>query len=224
MAFKSKIAKIITVISIIAALLLLASCTGNGGALTRTSFTVDRSSIKTAYLIGEEIDFSGIKATAKYSDASLNKVYTYNELTITYADDITATVGEKEITVSFDDPNLLDKAVTTVKITVTEEPVLPDDQVLVVTQFEKPLSITAFESANANAGKTAYGASSFAGEFAIGNQTYVIGNENEFDGTSASGKNCVDEETPNDDASVIWGRVEVTASGEERTDICVRKW
>ena len=180
MAFKSKIAKIITVISIIVALLLLASCTGNGGALTRTSFTVDRSSIKTAYLIGEEIDFSGIKATAKYSDASLNKVYTYNDLTITYADDITATVGEKEITVSFDDPNLLDKAVTTVKITVTEEPVLPDDQVLVVTQFEKPLSITAFESANANAGKTAYGASSFAGEFAIGNQTYVIGNENEF--------------------------------------------
>ena len=80
MLFKSKIAKIITVISIIAALLLLASCTGNGGALTRTSFTVDRSSIKTAYLIGEEIDFSGIKATAKYSDANLTKVYTFEEL------------------------------------------------------------------------------------------------------------------------------------------------
>ena len=180
MAFKSKIAKIITVISIIAALLLLASCSGNGGALARTSFTVDRSSVKTAYLIGEEIDFSGIKATAKYSDAALNKVYTYDELTITYADDITATVGEKEVTVSFDDPNLLDKAVTTVKITVTEEPVLPEDQTLIVTQFEKPVSITAFESANAAAGKTAYGSSSFAGEFAIGNQTYVIGNENEF--------------------------------------------
>ena len=180
MTSRKNFAKILTAISLVVSLLLLASCFGNGGALTRTSFTVDRSSIKTYYLIGEEIDFSGIKATAKYSDAALNKVYTYDELTITYADDITATVGEKEVTVSFDDPNLLDKAVTTVKITVTEEPEIPEDEILTVVQFDKPLSILAFESANANAGKNAYGSSSFASEFAVGNQIYIIGNENEF--------------------------------------------
>ena len=184
MTFRRNFAKILTVILLVASLLLLASCFNNGGALTLTSFTVDRSSIKTAYLIDEEIDFSGIKATAKYSDETLNKVYTYDELTITYADDITATAGEKEVSVSFDDPNLLVKQEVKVKITVTEEPVVvpPEEkpETLIVTQFEKPLDITAFESANAAAGKTAYGAPSFAGEFALGNQIYVIGNENEF--------------------------------------------
>lgn len=183
MTFRRNFAKILTVILLVASLLLLASCFNNGGALTLTSFTVDRSSIKTAYLIDEEIDFSGIKATAKYSDETLNKVYTYDELTITYADDITATAGEKEVSVSFDDPNLLVKQEVKVKITVTAEPVVPPEEepeTLIVTQFEKPLGITAFESANDAAGKTAYGAPSFAGEFALGNQIYVIGNENEF--------------------------------------------
>ena len=183
MTFRRNFAKILTVILLVASLLLLASCFNNGGALTLTSFTVDRSSIKTAYLIDEEIDFSGIKATAKYSDETLNKVYTYDELTITYADDITATAGEKEVSVSFDDPNLLVKQEVKVKITVTAEPVVPPEEkpeTLIVTQFEKPLSITAFESANAAAGTTAYGTPGFAGQFALGNQTYVIGNENEF--------------------------------------------
>ena len=70
MTSRKNFAKILTAISLVVSLLLFASCFGSGGALTRTSFTVDRSSIKTNYLIGEEIDFSGIKATAKYSDAA----------------------------------------------------------------------------------------------------------------------------------------------------------
>ena len=189
MTLRRNFAKIFTAILLIASLLLLSSCIiiNNGGSLRLASFTVDRSSVKTAYLIGEEIDFSGIKATAKYSDETLNKIYTYDELTITYAEDITATVGEKEVTVSFEDPHLNVTQEAKVKITVTEEPVVtpPDGgdeepETLIVAQFEKPLTITAFESANAAAGKTAYGATGFAGEFALGNQIYVIGNENEF--------------------------------------------
>ena len=115
---------------LIAALLTLAmmfafvSCDlfKGSGSLELTSFIVDPTSVKTEYVIGEDIDFSGIKATAKYSDETLNKVYTFAELTITYADDITATAGTKTVTVSFMDPNLNVKQEATVTITVSAAP------------------------------------------------------------------------------------------------------
>ncbi len=169
--------RIIAVIAVLAmTLTTFAACSGS---LKLKSFTVDRTSIKTTYLVGEEIDFSGIKATANYSDESLNKTYTYDDLTITYADDITATAGEKEVSVSFDDPNLNVKQEVKVKITVITEGA-PDGESLIAVQFEKPQSMTQFDSSNTDAGKLAYGESGFFGQFALGNQTYVIGNENEF--------------------------------------------
>ena len=173
--------KLITVVAILATALSLASCGlfNKGGSLKLESFTVDKTSVKTNYLIGEEIDFSGIKATAKYSDESLNKVYTYDELTITYAEDITATVGDKEVTVSFDDPHLNVKQETKVQIKVTEEPIVSTDPQLVV-GFEKPDSLTSFDNNNRGAGKSKYGDAAFPGEFAKGGKTYVIGNANAF--------------------------------------------
>ncbi len=173
--------KLITVVAILAMALSLASCGlfNKGGSLKLESFTVDKTSVKTNYLIGEEIDFSGIKATAKYSDESLNKVYTYDELTITYAEDITATVGDKEVYVSFDDPHLNVKQETKVQIKVTEEPIVSADP-QIVTQFEQPDSLTSFNSNNTGAGKSQYGDAAFSGEFAKGGKTYVVGNANAF--------------------------------------------
>ena len=72
------LSKLIAVAAVFAMVLSFASCFS--GALKLESFTVDRSSVKTNYLVGEEVDFSGIKAVAKYSDPSLNKTYTYDEL------------------------------------------------------------------------------------------------------------------------------------------------
>ena len=92
-----KFSKILLVAVAVSLVLALASCKLLGGSLTLKSFTVDRSTVKTVYIVGEEIDFSGIKATATYSDESLNKVYTFDELTITYDDDITATPGQKTV-------------------------------------------------------------------------------------------------------------------------------
>ncbi len=174
--------KALTVVAILAMVLSFASCgLFGGGALKLDSFTVDRSSVKTNYLIGEEIDFSGIKATVKYNDESLNKVYTYDELTITYDKDITATVGDKEVTVSFDDPHLNVKQETKVAIKVTSEPIVDDTtDPQIVVQFEKPVDLNSFDSDNENAGKSKPTDESFSGEFAVGNQTYVIGNENAF--------------------------------------------
>ena len=82
------LAKILSMILVLSMLVLtVASCGLFKGSLELVSFTVDRSSVKTAYYLGEKIDFSGIKAYVKYSDSSLDKEYTYSELTITYAPD-----------------------------------------------------------------------------------------------------------------------------------------
>ena len=116
------LAKIISLALVICMLFSMASCNLLKGKLELKSFTVDRSSIKTAYYIGEKINFTDIRAYAKYSDSSLDKEYTYSELTITYAPDITATEGQKEVKVSFQDPNLNTEVSATVLITVTEDP------------------------------------------------------------------------------------------------------
>ena len=172
--------KFIAFVAALAMVFTLAACDFLlKGTLKLESFTVDRSSVKTNYLVGEEIDFSGIKATATYSDKSLNKVYTFNELTITYAQDITATVGEKEVKVSFMDPHLNVKQEAVVTIKVTDENSGTSD-VSIAVQFEKPDSLVSFDSANNVNTELKYGDAGFAGEFAVGNKTYVVGNENAF--------------------------------------------
>ena len=116
-----KNAKLIALILSVLVLFTLASC-NFGGSLKMTAFTVDRSSVKTVYYIGEEIDFSGIRATVQYSDKALNVEYTAKDLTVTYDPDITASVGTKTVTVSFMDPHLNIKQQAQVQITVKEDP------------------------------------------------------------------------------------------------------
>ena len=118
----SKFTKLILIALTACLVFALASCQLFVGSLELKSFTVDRSTVKTVYIVGDEIDFSGIRATAIYSDENLNKVYTFDELTITYPDDITATPGQKSVKVSFLDPNLNVTQETSVQITVNEDP------------------------------------------------------------------------------------------------------
>ncbi|MBO5930927.1 MAG: hypothetical protein J6Q70_01670 [Clostridia bacterium] len=174
-----KFLKLIALVATVAMVLSFAACSLFQTKLELKSFTVDRSSVKTNYLIGEEIDFSGIKATAKYSDENLNKVYTYSELTITYDEDITATEGDKEVTVSFNDPHL--NVVQTAKVTVkvTAEPIVEPEFAIAV-QFERPESLNQFNGANVIDPNLTYKDASFAGQFAVGEKTYIIGNENAF--------------------------------------------
>ena len=57
--------------------------------------------------------------------------------------------------------------------------------------------------------------------YAIGGEGYAywIGNENEFDGTSLSGRNLLDYNSTTDNSDLIWGRVEITAKGEATTQM-----
>ena len=116
------LAKIMTVALILCLVFSFAACKMFKGSLKLEAFVVDRSTIKTVYYIGEEIDFTGIKATVRYSDESLNTVYTYGDLTIEYDADITATEGTKQVRVSFMDPHLNVTQETFVQITVREDP------------------------------------------------------------------------------------------------------
>ena len=174
-----KILKLMALVATLAIVFSLAACDLFKSKLKLESFTVDRSSVKTNYLVGEAIDFSNIKATAKYSDHTLNKVYSFSELTITYAEDITATAGDKEVTVSFMDPHLNVKQETKVAIKVTAEPVV-GPELSVAVQFEKPAALTSFDGANNVNTALKYGDDGFASEFAVGGKTYVIGNESVF--------------------------------------------
>ena len=116
------LAKIMTVALILSLVFSFAACNLLKGSLKLEAFVVDRSSVKTVYFIGEEIDFSGIKATVRYSDESLNTEYTIADLTLTYDDDITASVGTKQVKVSFMDPHLNVMQEAIVQITVKEDP------------------------------------------------------------------------------------------------------
>ena len=120
------LAKIFSLALVLCMLLSFVSCdmVKNlfGGSLELVSFTVDRSSVKTEYYVGEEIDFTGIRATIKYTDEALNKELVSADLKVTYPEDITATEGQKDVTVSYDDPELGETHSTKVTIIVSKDP------------------------------------------------------------------------------------------------------
>ncbi len=122
----AKLTKIIASALIFCMLFALTSCLDAMGGLKVESFTVDRTSVKNSYFIGEEIDFSGVKIYVSYSDETLNTVYTLENakdiIRITYDSDITATEGTKNVKVSMKDPNTNEEKSANVKITVTEDP------------------------------------------------------------------------------------------------------
>ncbi len=174
---QSFIAKVMTVVMLVGVLFTLASCFG--GSLELESFTVDKSSIKTTYNVGDEVDFSGIKAIAKYTDEKLNMTYTLeNGLKLDYPADITATAGTKELKVTFEDPNFDNKVQETkVDITVIDPNSAKVD--VTVVGYQSPATLTAFNSKNKN-GTLEYGTAGFSGEFKNGGFSYIVGDDNEF--------------------------------------------
>ena len=185
-----KITRLMAILLTLAMMLPFASCDlfKTPGSLKLESLIVDPTSVKTEYEVGETVDFSGIKVIVKYNDETLNKTYTAKELTISDLTGITASAGVKKVTVSFMDPHLNVKQETTVTITVKAvEETTPDSgdinnpvELPEVVEFLKPATLVAFDNQNKAAGTLEYGANGFAGQFTVGGQVYVIGNQNEF--------------------------------------------
>ena len=173
------IIRTVCTVLVLSLMFVFSSCVTGG--LKLKSFTVDPTSYKASYSIGDTVDFSNIKVFVKYTDSSLDTELGYDDITVTYAEDITATAGQKVVTISYDDPNLKSKQTKTITITVTDgnDPGANGEKAIIA-EFAKSETIVAFESQNSSAGKTEYGESGFSGEFLKGNILYVIGDDNAF--------------------------------------------
>ena len=115
--------RLLATILTLAMMVSFVACNANGqftGSLKLESFIIDPNSYKAEYVVGENVDFSGIQAIVQYNDETLNKTYTAAELTISYDADITAEAGEKEVVISFQDANLGVKQETKITIKVVE--------------------------------------------------------------------------------------------------------
>ena len=115
--------RLLATILTLAMMFSMVACNFSGqfsGSLKLESFIIDPNSYKAEYVVGETVDFTGIKAIVKYNDETLNKTYTAADLTIAYDADITAEVGEKEVVISFQDANLGVKQETKITIKVVE--------------------------------------------------------------------------------------------------------
>ncbi len=114
------LAKITSLALVLCMLFSFASCMR--GSLKLEAFVVDNSTVKTTYYVGDNVadGFKDIKAYVTYSDEELNAELTFSSLQITYPS--TDTTGQKQVTVSYNDPNLNETITTTVDIVVTEDP------------------------------------------------------------------------------------------------------
>ncbi len=112
--------KVLTLVALSLVLLLsLISC----GKLEVEKFTPVRASVKTTYLEGEAVDFSGIKVQIEYSDPDLNTELTLESgLKLEYDENITATAGSKQVKVTYDCPHTGTKQEAFIAILVEEDP------------------------------------------------------------------------------------------------------
>ncbi len=124
---------------------------------------------KTTYEVGDTADFSAISVKLTYADEQV-KTLLFADLEIAALD--TTEVGQKNIIIKFTDPVNSEEGSTTITVNVIEKKPT-------AVQFEKPASLTAFDSDNALAGTLSFGDSGFSGTF-NNSASYKIGDDNLF--------------------------------------------
>ena len=114
--------KIGTLILAIGLVLGFSSCKTETEEVTLEKIEITAQPSKTEYLVGEELDTTGLEVTATYSDESTKDVTA--EATITGYDKEKA--GEQTVTVSYTEEEVTVQ--TTYKVTVREAPSEPDNE------------------------------------------------------------------------------------------------
>ncbi len=122
------------------------------------------------YEVGDTVNFAGLTVAVTYEGGTIKTIELSN-LTIGAVD--TLTTGKKTVIVKFTDPVNNEEQETSFEINVIAKK-------LTAVQFEKPSTITAFESDNKTEGKPAYGEAGFAGTFVKGGFSYKVGDDNAF--------------------------------------------
>ena len=167
-------------VTLCVALSCAASALSCGGALKLEEISVVKTSVKTEAVVGETLDFSEMKITARYNDKS-SKNLTFDDVTLTCGGKIlekrdtsvTAKTGEKTIEVVYE------SAKTSFTVRVTD----PDgnDEDFVVTGYENDVRLTRYNSIVAEAGTAVYGEAEYEGQFfKEENPEYFAGDDNAF--------------------------------------------
>ena len=167
-------------VTLCVALSCAASALSCGGALKLEEISVVKTSVKTEAVVGETLDFSEMKITARYNDKS-SKNLTFDDVTLTCGGKIlekrdtsvTAKTGEKTIEVVYE------SAKTSFTVRVTD----PDgnDEDFVVTGYENDVRLTRYNSIVGEAGTAVYGEAEYEGQFfKEENPEYFAGDDNAF--------------------------------------------
>ena len=148
--------------------------------LTFKSLTLDQTSVKTEYIVGDTVDFSGIKVKVEYSVSSYDKNLTFADLTLSYDQDLTETDGSKTVTFKYVDvalENVVREGSFTVKVYKSEL----DKNEYTITAYTAPAVVTERNNVISKAGTASYGSAEFAGQFyADGDTTWYAGDDNAF--------------------------------------------
>ena len=175
------------IISVILSFTLVTSCKktdGDGGlgGLSLTSFALVETSVDKEYIIGDEVDFSNIQVNIKYSDASYNKTLGFSDLTLTYAQNLTASAGEKTVTFKYVD-TVLNNATREGSFIVKVYRSVYDFENYEVVEYTDPVALTARKNVINKAGTASHGDAEFSGQFFSDetvDTTYYVGDDNVF--------------------------------------------
>ncbi len=169
------------ILSVFMSFTLFTACTPeNEEELTFKSLTLDQTSVKTEYIVGDTVDFSGIKVKVEYSISSYDKNLTFADLTLVYDQDLTETDGSKTVTFKYVDvalENVVREGLFTVKVYKSEL----DKNEYTITAYTAPAVVTERNNVISKAGTATYGSAEFAGQFyADGDTTWYAGDDNAF--------------------------------------------
>ena len=175
--FKRLIAVMIVVSVALSCAGLTLSC---GGSLKLEEISVASGSVQTEAKIGETLDFSGIRVTARYNDKT-SKTLSFADIVLTFEgnalsekdETVTQRTGTKKIEVSYKD------AKTSFTVRVTD----PDgsDEDFIVTGYENDVRMTKFSSIVSEAGSAKYGEAEYEGQFfKTEDPVYYAGDDNAF--------------------------------------------
>ncbi len=177
--FKKLLSLFLTLTVLLSTVATFASCFTGG--LEFRSFTVDGSTVKTQYEVGDEIDFSAIKVIIRYSDETQNKTLTYSDLTVEYPANFTSAAGTYTVVVKYEDP-LFDNAIRehSFGVIVADEGSAPLEGAI-VSGFSAPQAYIEYLNSKNSAGSAAYGDANFEGQFfSDSNAIYYVGDDNPF--------------------------------------------
>lgn len=169
------------ILSVFMSFTLFTACTPEKEEeLTFKSLTLDQTSVKTEYIVGDTVDFSGIKVKVEYSISSYDKNLTFADLTLVYDQDLTETDGSKTVTFKYVDvalENVVREGSFTVKVYKSEL----DKNEYTITAYTAPAVVTERNNVISKAGTATYGSAEFAGQFyADGDTTWYAGDDNAF--------------------------------------------